>query len=322
MTTELYPTYTQGQLDPQTEVFLRNMVEADLPPMSSVTPEQAREGLKIRKPVGSPEPVAEVANLMIPGPAGKIPIRIYTPEGRAPFPILVYFHAGGFIVGDLDMSDNLCRVIPNGASCVVVSVDYRLAPEHKHPAAVEDAFAAIQWVSENADSVQGDPTRIAVCGNSAVGNLSAVLSLMAKDKGGPAIIYQVLICPATDLSSYNTESFHYFGDGPWLAKADTQWVMKNYLEDEAQAQHPFVSPLLAEDLTGLPPALVITAEFDVLRDEGEAYANRLKKADVPVVCSRYDGMIHDFPGIGLGIFDRSRDAIGEVTDALCSAFEK
>lgn len=322
MTTELYPTYTHGELDPQVAVFLRHMVEADLPPMSSVTPEQAREGLKMRKPVGSPEPVAKVENLMIPGSAGKIPIRVYTPEGRAPFPILVYFHAGGFVVGGLDMSDNLCRAIANGAFCIVVSVDYRLAPEYRHPAAVEDAFAAIQWVSENADSLQGDPTRIAVCGNSAGANLSAVLSLMAKDKGGPVIIYQVLICPATDLSSYNTESFYYFGDGPWLAKADAQWVMENYLEGEAQARHPYVSPLLAEDLTGLPPALVITAEFDILRDEGEAYADRLKKAGVPVICSRYDGMIHDFPGIGLGMFDRARDAIREVTNALCSAFEK
>lgn len=321
MTSEFYPEYTQGKLDPQVEAFLHNIVKANLPPMSKVTPRQARAGMKMKKPMGTPVPVAKVENLKVPGPAQDIPIRIYTPEGKAPFPILVYFHAGGFTVGDLDMCDNLCRSFANGASCVVVSVEYRLAPENKHPAAVEDAFAAIKWVAENADKIQGDSSRIAVCGNSAGANLSAVVSLLSRDQGGPSIVKQVLICPALDMSSKNTDSFRFFGEGPWLSKADTEWVVGHYLKDEAQALSPFVSPLLADDLKGLPPALVITGEFDVFRDEGEAYANRLKDAGVPVICSRYNGMVHDFMGIGLDLFDRARDAVAEVASELRKVFK-
>jgi acetyl esterase len=323
MATNLYPLYTQGELDPQARTFLQRIAKAKLPATYTLTPMQVRAHTwpAMQKLVGNPEVVANVENLPIPGLAGQIPIRVYTPEGRGPFPILVYFHGGWWVFWDVDVTDNLCRSLANGASCVVVSVDYRLAPEHKHPAAVEDAYAATEWAAANAKRIQGDPTRIAVAGDSAGGNLAAVVSLFARDQGRPSLVHQLLICPITNVSSFDTESYRYFGEGLWSPKALSQWAVNHYLTDEEQAEHAFVSPLLVEDLSELPPAAVITAEFDTLRDEGEAYASRLRKAGVSVTCSRYNGMIHDFL-ILAGVFDQAKDAINEAATALRSAFTK
>jgi acetyl esterase len=273
----------------------------------------------MRDLIGDPEVVANVENFKIPGPAGRIPIRVYTPEGRGPFPILVYFHGGWWVFWDIDVTDNACRSLANGASCVVVSVDYRLAPEHKHPAAVEDAYAATKWVATNADRTQADPTRIAVGGDSAGGNLAAAVSLVARDRGGPPLAHQLLICPIADASSFDTDSYRYFGEGLVSPKALGQWAVDHYLSEKGQAGHPLVSPLLAEDLRELPPALVITAEFDTLRDEAEAYASRLREAGGVVTCTRYDGMIHDFP-VFAAVFDQAKDAIDEAATALRGAF--
>lgn len=311
------------KLDPQIEAFLKRMLEQGAPPVQTLTPIEARE---MRNPVfielgGPPQAVTDVENKKVPGPGGDIPLRIYTPEGSGPFPVLVYFHGGGWVICNLDTHDSICRSLANGASCIVVSVDYRLAPEHKFPAAVEDAYAATQWVARNADHLRGDPERIAVGGDSAGGNLATVVCLMARDKAGPSLIYQVLIYPVTNLSSLDTDSYRAHGEGYILTKESMEYYRGHYIETEEDLRNPYASPLLATELTGLPPALVITAEFDVLTDEAEAYANRLRQADVSVTYTRYDGMIHAFFSLP-AVVDRAKDAVDEITAALRSAFAK
>lgn len=310
----------RGGLDPQAEALLQLMDKLNVPPLNTLTPTQSREMMKGWTALSSaPQEVAQVEDLSVPGPAGPIPARIYTPQGAGPFPILVYFHGGGWVICDLDTHDNLCRSLVNGASCVVVSVDYRLAPEHKFPAAVDDAYAATQWVADSANRINGDSARIAVGVDSAGGNLAAVVSLMARDRNGPRLVYQLLIYPATNLSSLDTDSHRDFGDGYLLTKVDVEYFRDHYLGCEEDRWNWTASPLLAPDLSGLPPALVITGEFDVLRDEGEAYANRLKEAGVPTKCTRYAGMVHGFISMD-GLLDRARDAIDEATAALHEAF--
>jgi acetyl esterase len=311
------------ELDPQIETLLQKMAQQGAPPVHTLTAVQARES---RNPIfiklgGPPEAVAKVQDVNIPGPAGQIPIRIYTPEGDKPFPILVYFHGGGFVICNLDTHDALCRSLANGASCIVVSVDYRLAPEHKFPAAVEDAYAATRWVADNANRISGDATRIAVGGDSAGGNLAAVVSLMAREKGGPSLIYQLLVYPVTDLSSVDTDSYREHGEGYILTKDSMGYYRDHYVGRREELQNAYASPLLAQELKGLPPALVLTAEFDVLTDEAEAYADRLKKAGVPVKYTCYKGMIHAFFSLA-AVVDRARDAMNEATAALRSAFAK
>jgi len=312
-----------GKLDPQIEALLQQMEQQGMPPVHTLTPMKARE---TRNPVfvklgGPPEAVANVENLTIPGQAREIPIRIYTPQGRGPFPILVYFHGGGWVICNLDTHDSVCRSLANGASCIVVSVDYRLAPEHKFPAAVDDAYAATQWVADSANLINGDSARITVGGDSAGGNLAAVVSLMAQEKGGPCLMYQVLIYPVTNVSSFDTNSYREHGEGYILTKDSMEYYRGHYIGHEEELQNPYASPLLAQELSGLPPALVITAEFDVLTDEAETFANRLKQAGVPVTYTCYEGMIHAFFSLA-AVVGRARDAMDEVTAALRSAFAK
>jgi len=314
---------TTRRLDPQTETFLQQMAQQGVPAVHTLTPLEARES---RNPVfvklgGPPEAVANVENLNIPGPAGQIPIRIYTPHGSGPCPIVVYFHGGGWVICNLDTHDTVCRSLANGASCIVVSVDYRLAPEHKFPAAVDDVYAATQWVADNASRISGDAARIAVGGDSAGGNLAAVVSLMARDKNGPSLVYQVLIYPVTDLSSFGTDSYREHGEAYMLTRDSMEYYRGHYIGNEEELLNPYASPLLAQDLSGLPAALVITAEFDVLTDEAQVYARRLKQAGVPVTYTCYDGMIHPFFNLVVAV-DRARDAMDEVTAALRSAFAK
>ncbi len=266
---------------------------------------------------GDPEPVGTIRDLRIPGPGGDIPIRVYTPEGSGPFPGLVYFHGGGWVLCDLDTHETVCRALARRAPAVVVAVDYRLAPEHKFPAAVEDAMAATQWVAANAATLGIDPDRIAVGGDSAGGNLSAVVSLKSR-RSGPKISLQALIYPVTDLSSFGTGSYREFAEGYHLTASEMAWFRGEYLGNPGQACDPDASPLLAPDLSGAPPALVITAECDVLRDEGEAYAERLHQARVPVTLTRYPGMIHPFFSMPGAIRD-ARKAIQQVADAVRGA---
>ncbi len=319
MANSFYPLYTKGQLDPLSEAILDQIAKANGNPFSSLTPQQARECFLPQSWIGAPIDGIQIDEEEITGKGGGIPVRIYTPKGKPPFPITIFYHGGGFVLGTLEEFDPFCSRLAAGARCIVVSVGYRLAPEHKHPAAVEDAIAALYWVTAHAEEIHGDRTRMAVAGDSAGGNLAAVTSMIARDQGGPCLVCQVLICPWVDLSTSATESFRVFGEGLWLSEASIHWYRSHYLESMEQSLHPRVSPLLMNDLSRLPPTLIVIAEFDVLRDQEYAYAERLQEGGVSVSCTQYDGMIHDFPTVP-GLFNRAQDAIDEICMALRMAF--
>jgi acetyl esterase len=232
--------------------------------------------------------------------------------------VLVYFHGGGWVVGTLDTHDTCCRALAVGAGCAVVSVDYRLAPEHKFPAAAEDAYAATCWVAEKGESLGVDPARIAVGGDSAGGNLATVVCLMARDRRGPELCHQLLVYPVTNYS-FDTPSYRENADGYYLTHEKMVYFWNQYLPDEASGRNPYASPLQAPDLGDLPPALIITAGYDPLRDEGEAYANRLRSAGVTVRLSCYESMIHGFLIMGARI-DQTRAVREEAARALRVAF--
>jgi acetyl esterase len=308
-------------LDPQAQVLLDQMAAYEAPEMSTLTPEAVRANMRAMVGMlGEVEAVARVADRTIPGPDGPIPVRVYTPAGTGPFPMLVFIHGGGWVIGDIETHDGLCRSLCNGAGCVVVSVDYRLAPEHRFPAAPEDCYAATAWVAEHAAELDGNARRVAVGGDSAGGNLAAVVALMARDRGGPPLTFQLLIYPATDLRM-RSPSIEENGEGYYLTKRDMVWFRGHYISSEQDLAHPLASPLLVPDLHSLPPALVITAEFDPLRDEGEAYGKRLAEAGIPATVSRYGGMIHGFVSMA-PVLDQGKNAIAESCHALRSAFER
>jgi acetyl esterase/lipase len=308
-------------LDPQAKALLDRLVALRVPPLSSMSPQQARElfsrwFLAVRD---KGEPVGKLEDRKVPGPGGEIPVRIYFPRNKGGIlPVFVYFHGGGFVLGDIESSDSFCRTITNTANCIVISVEYRLAPEHKFPAAVEDAYASTKWAATNARSFSGDSSRIAVGGDSAGGNLATVVCLMAKELGGPKVIYQVLIYPAVG-SSLDSPSAREYGEGYFLTRDDMVWFSTNYLRNEKDLFDPHFAPLLAEDLQGLPGALIITGEFDPIRDNGEAYAKRLSNAGVPVKLSRYDGMIHGFVSMA-GVLDQGTKAISQIASDLRIVF--
>ncbi len=287
-----------------------DITKNDLAEMRRTLDETARLGPR-------PE-VAAVADLEIPGPAGPIPARAYRPSERRDLPVLVYLHGGGWTICSLETHDVTCRQLANAAECLVVSVDYRLAPENPFPAAPEDCYAALAWTAEHAPALGGDPRRIAVGGDSAGGNLSAVVSLMARDRSGPQLCHQLLVYPVTD-HSFDTDSYRENADGLLLSREMMQGFWGHYLARADDGRHPYASPLRAADLSGLPPAHVITAEYDPLRDEGEAYARRLAEAGVPVVQRRYDGMIHGFFGF-TDFIDLAREAVDEVSRELRRGF--
>ena len=304
-------------LDPQAQALLEQMKAMGFTYTSDLTVTRAREmvqAMQAVRPDG--ESVAHVEDRLIPGPAGEVPIRIYYPEGKGPFPVLIFFHTGGWQVGNLDTQDPLCRQITNWAGCSVVAVDYRLAPEHPFPAAVEDCYEATRWVATHAAEFQGDPSRIAVGGDSSGGNLAAVIALMARDRGNPKLAFQLMMFPATDFR-LSTPSMEELGEGYNVTKPQMIWIRNNYLPNQADWTNPFASPLLAPDLSGLPPALIIYAEYDPLRDDAEAYATRLKEAGVSVRASRYDGMIYDFPDL---FEEPGNRALDEIASALRAAF--
>ena len=304
-------------LDPQAKAVLDAM--PPLPDFGSVDLALLRSGMvsqALLSPV-APPPVAKVVDRSIPGPAGAIPVRVYTPEGERPFPVLVYFHGGGFVLCDLDTHDRTCRSLANAAGAVVVSVDYRLAPEHRFPAAPEDCYAATQWVARSGTELGADPARIAVGGDSAGGNLAAAVALMARDRGGPALRFQLLIYPVTDFD-FGTASYRENAEGYFLTTDMMKWFWSQYLADPAAGAHAYASPLRASELAGVPSALCITAEYDPLRDEGEAYARRLREAGVAAALSRYDGMFHGFFGMDAQL-DAAKRAIAEAGEALRKA---
>jgi len=308
-------------LDPQAKALFDFLGLTALAPLETLTPQQARarfEELAEARRQMAREPVDQVRDLRIPGPAGEISIRVYSPKSQTPSPALVYFHGGGWVLGDLESHDHVCRALANSASCVVLSVDYRLAPEHKFPAAVEDSYAATVWIADHADELGIDVSRIAVGGDSAGGNLAAVVSQMARDSGGPKLVFQLLIYPGTDMMM-NLPSVDENADGPLLTKAAMHWFVDNYLNGEEDRTNPLASPLLASSLKDLPPAFIITAECDPLRDEGEAYALRLEEAGVPVEVEQYEGMPHGFFSFGAAL-EGGRRAFADATARLRSAF--
>ena len=306
-------------LDPQAQQVMDQMEALGLPPAHTVTPVEARANSKARPRATGPE-VARVEDLRIPGPDEEVPVRVYTPEGSGPFPVLVWFHGGGWVVGDLDNADGTARHLAVGANCVVVSVDYRLAPETKFPGPAEDCYAATRWAAEHASSLNVDARRIAVGGDSAGGNLATAVALMARDRGGPSLVYQLLVYPVT-ARDFDSGSYEQNSEGYGLGRDAMVWYWDHYLQDNSDATNPYAAPLQATDLSGLPEALVITAEFDPLRDEGEAYAHRLEEAGVRTACTRYDGMIHGFFGMP-AVLDKGREAVAEASAALKGTFSR
>jgi acetyl esterase len=251
---------------------------------------------KMRVPINVPaipRRAAKVENRKLPGPGGDIPVRIYWPEGKGPFGVLVSFHGGGWVIGNLDSDEYKSHLLVNESGCAIVSVDYRLAPEHKFPAAAEDCYAVTRWVYDNARSLNVDPARLGVGGSSAGGNLSAVVPLMARDRGGPPLRFQLLTYPVCD-DNFDTRTYLDNPTGKIISRAQMRWFWDMYAPAAADRANPYAAPMREKNLRGLPPALVITAEFDPLCSEGEAYAARLKEAGVETELKRYSGMVHGF----------------------------
>jgi acetyl esterase len=305
-----------GQVHPQVAAHLAQMAAMNPPPIEALTAEQVRVGfgMQMKMTAGPATPLAQVRDLTLPGPGGAIKARLYRPTSDGSLPGLVFFHGGGWVIGDLDSHDDLCRDLAAQAGCAVLAVDYRLAPEHRFPAAADDAIAATHWVAANAAQLGIDPQRLAVGGDSAGGNLAAVAALAARDAGRP-LAAQLLIYPVTDMSRFEGESYATCGEGYGLTAGAMAWFRDHYLTDAAAARDWRVSPLLASDLSRLPTALVVTAEFDVLRSEGEAYAKRLAEAGVPTRLARYDGMIHGFASMA-GVLDVGRKVRADMAQWL------
>jgi acetyl esterase len=291
-------------------------LRAAAPAMHTLSVEEARiSSAAARIQPDPPEPVARIEDFTIPGPAGDIPVRLYSPDPDTQLPVLVYYHGGGWVIGDLDSHDPLCRTLANRANVVVLSVHYRLAPEHKYPAAADDSYAAAQWVSEHGAEIGADGSRIVVCGDSAGGNLSAVVSLMARDRGGPGLRGQVLIYPVTNLD-FGTDSYRDNGDGSkGLSEDGMRWFWQHYVRTQSEGFEPYASPLRADTIADLPPALVITAEYDALRDEGELYADRLERGGVTTQLTRYDGVIHGFVGMFAAV-PEGNTAVNQIAEFL------
>lgn len=303
-------------LDPQVEGLLELLREQGMKDFSDMSVDAARSfmgafiGLE-----GEPRDVADVQDRAVPGPDGHdIPVRIYRPEGGGPMPVLMYFHGGGYVLGHLEVADKPCRHLANATGCLVVSVEYRLAPEHKAPTAAEDCYAATAWVAEHAGELGGDGDRVAVSGDSAGGGLAAAVALMARDRGGPRLGVQLLIYPMIDAyGQYASRTEN--GDGYLLTQRSLRWFADQYLAAPADATNPYISPIHAPDLAGLPNAIVITAGYDPLRDEGEAYADRLEQAGVPLVRLPNPGMIHGFMWM-TGVVDHAAGVYQRVGDLV------
>jgi acetyl esterase len=289
-------------LDPDAETLLAMMREAGRPPMETLTPEEARQAFKAGRSVVQPDPqdVAEVRDMSCPGPHGPIKLRAYRPIGTKAdevLPALVYYHGGGWLLGDLDSHDVACRHYANAAKCRVVSVDYRMAPEYKFPAAVDDSAAATGWVIAQADALGIDRKRVAVGGDSAGGNLAAVMALMARDGDLPSLVFQLLVYPVTDLGMTH-ESYRRVTEGVPLTAKTMDWFIDHYLHGPKDRADWRASPLRAADLSGVAPALVLTASYDPLCDEGVAYAERLEREGVHVVHLHFSDQLHGFVGQG------------------------
>jgi acetyl esterase len=306
-------------LDPQAKTFLDQLAALGGPPLEEMSVEDARQALEVLSAMeGIPETKAATEDRSITGPdGGGMRLRIYRPSGEGPFPVVVFFHGGGWTIGSIETHDAVCHLISVNTPTIVVSVDYRLAPEHPFPAAVEDCFAATLWAHHHAAEIGGDPARVAVAGDSAGGNLAAVTAIRARDRGGPPLRFQLLVYPGLDMTR-SMPSHEENAEGYLLTREAISWFVGHYLGPDGDLRHPDASPYFVEDLSGLPPALVITAELDPLRDEGMAYAQRLRQAGVEATATCYEGMIHAFFGMN-DLFDASRKAVDEAVRSLRGA---
>ncbi|MGI9091708.1 MAG: alpha/beta hydrolase fold domain-containing protein [Gemmatimonadaceae bacterium] len=311
----------------QMQAVLNQVAAANLLPVPTLSPNAARNQPTPRDAVnatlaaqGRPavvEPVAKVAQRTVNGAEGRILARVYTPSGTGPFPVLVYYHGGGWVLYNLDTYDASCRALANAAGAVVVSVAYRQAPEHKFPAAANDAFAAYRWALDSAAVIGGNPNKVAVGGESVGGNLAAVVSLMARDQKIKLPVHQLLIYPVVDFN-FDTQSYHENANAPFFTRQAGQWAFDKYLRTQADGANPYVSPLRAS-LTGLPAATVITSQLGVLRSEGKAYADKLAAAGVPVVYQNYDGVTHEFFSMQ-AVLDQAKAALALAAAQLKKSY--
>lgn len=306
-------------LNPKMKFFLENILPkpsmGNIPNLELI---RARENSVF---TGIVESVHQVTDRSIPGTESDISIRIYTPEGEGPFPLIVFFHGGGFVFGGLESHDPICRSIAKAAQQIVVAVDYRLAPEHRFPAAPIDCFAAVQWVHDHAEELNGDQTKISVAGDSAGGNLAAVVTLMTREKGGPKLSKQVLLYPVTDAYEPGKyPSYEENGSGYSLTTDFMDLYCNTYIQKEEDRMNPYAAPICSSDFSELPPALIITAEYDPLRDEGELYGKKLLEAGVKVTVKREEGQIHGF----FNIFSlmNAKDDIKDVYELIGSFLNK
>jgi acetyl esterase len=305
---------------PQVQAIRDRLARDQVPNLYTLSIEDAREA-DVKATVagaGHEIPVASVTEREIPGPAGPLRVRIYQPDGPGPWPVLVYFFGGGWSLGTLDTSDDVCRRLTNAAACLTVSVGYRLAPENKFPAAVEDCYAGAAWVAAHAAELGADPARVAVGGDSSGGNLTIAVTLLARQRGGPQLVHQLLVYPNTDYES-DTVSMRECQDEHFFNPNAVRWYWGLYLAAPEDGANPLASPLREADLSGLPPATLISAEFDPLRDEGEQYAARLAEAGVPVEARRFDGMPHAFFTM-TGFVDAAGQAVDHAAARLREAF--
>jgi acetyl esterase len=306
------------RLRPDVEALRREQIAAGVRPLHELSVAEAREAERreLRTVVG--EPVAELVECTLPGPGGEVVARIYLPETEHPCPVLLYFFGGGWVLGSLDAADALCRTLANAAACAVVSIAYRRAPEHPFPAGLEDCFAATRWIAAHGAEHGLDGSRLAVGGVSAGGNLAAAVAQLARDRHGPPLRFQLLVYPPLDQRAA-TESMRLRLERPFFSSEDLAWCWHHYLADTRDGANPLASPLRTVDLRGLPPALVITAELDPIRDEAELYAARLREAGVPTQLVRFDGVAHGFFSLADRL-DAAVEAQALAAAALRSAF--
>jgi acetyl esterase len=315
---------TRPVLDPRTQWFLNFLSELKRPQVFEVPVEEARMMfVKGQQLFANQLTRARIEDRMLPvGPKGSVSIRIFKPEGSAGgLPIVMYFHGGGWVLGDAESYDRFIREVTVGSGVAVVFVEYSRSPEERYPVPLEECYAATKWIAEHTSELGLDATRLAVAGDSAGGNMAAVVCMLAKQRGGPRITAQALIYPATG-SDFDTPSFREFAEGYYLTAEASRWFWHQYVPDRSADKEPTACPLLAslEQLKDLPPALVITAECDILRDEGEAYARKLTEAGVPVTCTRYLGAIHGFMGANaLAQTPAARAATAQMNDMLRAA---
>ena len=309
---------TKRGLHPQVEAYRRERHAAGARPVHELSVAEARAAELAEPAPVPPEPVARVLERVAPGPDGEIPVRLYLPDDMRPAPVLVFFFGGGWVLGSLAAVDPVCRRLANATPCAVVSVAYRRAPESPFPAALEDCYAATSWIAEHGAELGLDRDRLAVGGASAGGNLAAAVALLARERGGPALAFQLLVYPPLDHRA-DTPSLQEPLDPLFFGREDLAWCWSHYLAEPADGDNPLASPLRAQDLCGLPSALVITAELDPLRDQGERYAARLSEAGVPSELVRFDAAVHGFFSKA-DRFDAAAEAQALAAAALRRAF--